>query len=223
MEDSTHTGALLVVGAGPGVGMAVARRFGGVPVGLIARDEVRLRAMTETLRLEGRTVASAAADASDPTALRAAIGRIIAELGGIDTACFSPLPPVATIKRAAATDAEDLLTALALVVGGAATTVRAVLPGMLARGSGRLLFTTGSGALHPSPERASPAVYTAAQTAYIDVLRRDLSGRGVAVAHVAVVGPVGADGHRPEDVADALHDLADEGGSTVLHLTEGAR
>jgi NADP-dependent 3-hydroxy acid dehydrogenase YdfG len=223
MKDSTHAGAMLVVGAGPGVGLAVARRFGGAPVGLIARDESRLQALTEILRLEGRTVASAAADASDPPALRAAIDRITSALGSIDTACFSPLPPVATIKPAVATDAEDLLTALALVLGGAAVTVRGVLPGMLERRSGRLLFTTGSGALRPTPERASPAVYTAAQTAYIDVLRRDLVGRGVAVAHVTVVGPVGPNGHRPEDVADALHDLADEGGSTVLHLTEGAR
>ncbi|MEV0403981.1 SDR family NAD(P)-dependent oxidoreductase [Actinoallomurus sp. NPDC050550] len=69
----------VVVGAGPGIGRAVARRFAreGLPVALIARTGVTLEAVAA---LGVRTV-SLTADATDETALRAALDKAAAELG----------------------------------------------------------------------------------------------------------------------------------------------
>ena len=64
---------LFVIGAGPGVGTAVARRFGreGHSVGLVARNRDRLEAATR----HGVASAFATADVRDPVAVRSAIRR----------------------------------------------------------------------------------------------------------------------------------------------------
>jgi NAD(P)-dependent dehydrogenase (short-subunit alcohol dehydrogenase family) len=86
--------SLVIVGAGPNLGLAVARRFGreGFAVGLIARSDSRLVKLTAQLRLDGITSSSAAADIRDGDALANAIQTLAAELGPIEVLEFSPLP-----------------------------------------------------------------------------------------------------------------------------------
>src|SRR4051794_10419645 len=112
---------LFVIGAGPGVGAAVARRFAreGHAVGLVARNRERLQAMTR--EIEG--AAFAVADVRDPVALRAALDDLQTQLGHADALCVSPLPDIATIKPVAETAAEDLHAALELGVVGTAAAV----------------------------------------------------------------------------------------------------
>src|ERR1700745_2279987 len=64
---------LLLVGAGPGLGMAVARRFavGGYRVTLVARSTDGLRDLAGTLADTGAKINTIAADASDPDGLGA--------------------------------------------------------------------------------------------------------------------------------------------------------
>src|SRR5580698_3141389 len=64
---------LLLVGAGPGLGMAVARRFaaGGYQVTLVARGTDGLRDLAGTLADTGATISTIAADAGDPDGLGA--------------------------------------------------------------------------------------------------------------------------------------------------------
>jgi len=56
---ATSPGTALIVGAGPGIGAAVARRLGreGHPVGLVARNGERLARMVDALAAEGTTAA----------------------------------------------------------------------------------------------------------------------------------------------------------------------
>ncbi len=209
------TGTLVVIGAGPGVGLAVARRFAreGYRIGLIARDPAKLASLAAQVG-DGVVVATEAADASVPAALEAALERLNRRLGRPDVVCFSPLPALALIKPVLDTSADDLAASLALNVGGAATVVRSVVPAMLSRGHGTLLFTTGSGALQPSPKRAASAVTTAAETTYVQLLHDDLAPHGIHAAQVIVVGPVGEGRqHEPSAVADELWNQ---------HVTRGA-
>ena len=64
---------LLLVGAGPGLGMAVARRFavGGYRVTLVARSRDGLGGLAGTLADTGAKISTIAADASDPDRLGA--------------------------------------------------------------------------------------------------------------------------------------------------------
>src|ERR1700733_4441827 len=84
-----HSGAsidnrhLLLVGAGPGLGMAVARRFanGGYRVTLVARSTDGLGDLASSLGDTGSQIETIAADASDPEALRARMAELYAEHG----------------------------------------------------------------------------------------------------------------------------------------------
>ena len=200
-------GSIIIVGAGSGVGLAVARRFSrdGAAVGLISRSRQHLADLSATLKSEGVPSDWAAADAGHPEQLQSAIRELNGRIGPADVLCFSPLPAVELIRPVLETGPEDLMASLALSVGGAAAAVAELVPAMIANGTGSLLFTTGSGALHPHPDRAASAVGTTAETAYIALLHDALKPAGVRVAQLAVVGPIGSGAaHEPADVADAL-------------------
>jgi NADP-dependent 3-hydroxy acid dehydrogenase YdfG len=205
---SEARGALLVIGAGPGVGAAVARRFGreGHAVGVVARDRDRLQAMTRQLGEEGIDAAFAVADARDPDAVRAAVDALEQRLGACEVLCVSPLPDVATIKPVVDTSAEDLRAALELGMLGTSAAVAAVLPAMRAARHGTLLFTTGSAALTPRPERATSGIVNAAQSTYFRMLHEQLADEGIYVLHTVIVGPIGENGHDPGDIARAMWD-----------------
>src|SRR5580658_7874118 len=74
---------LLLVGAGPGLGMAVARRFatGGYRVTLVARSTDSLGDLADSLADTGAEIDTIAADASDPEGLRARMTELYAEQG----------------------------------------------------------------------------------------------------------------------------------------------
>ena len=74
---------LLLVGAGPGLGMAVARRFavGGYQVTLMARSTDRLGDLAGTLADTGAKINTVAADASDPDGLGARMRELYLENG----------------------------------------------------------------------------------------------------------------------------------------------
>jgi short-subunit dehydrogenase len=68
--DNRH---LLLVGAGPGLGLAVLRRFavGGYRLTLVARSTVALGQLADSLGDTGAQIDTIAADASDPEGLGA--------------------------------------------------------------------------------------------------------------------------------------------------------
>jgi NADP-dependent 3-hydroxy acid dehydrogenase YdfG len=224
MTDSETANSTLIVGAGAGVGLAVARRFarGGGRVGLIARSPDRLADLSAILRSEGVFAAWSTADASRPQELRAAIRDVTDRIGPIDVLCFSPLPAVDLIKPVLETEPHDLIASLSLSVGGAAAAVAEIAPGMIARRSGSLLFTTGSGGVRPLSSRAASAVATTAETAYIALLHDALHPVGIRVAQLVIVGAIGPGAaHEPTAVAEALwraRDAADtaDGPVTIL-------
>jgi short-subunit dehydrogenase len=207
-----HHGPVHIVGAGPGVGAAVARRFAraGHPAGLIARDPERLTALTADLTAHGVPAQSCPADASDPAALTQALTTLAERQGPPEILCFSPLPDVGLIKPVLETEADDLHRALALNVVGAAAAVRAVLPAMRTAARGTLLFVTGGAVVHPDPGRAASAIVGSAEQAYVALLAQALSDTPLRAAHLAVVGAVGSGRkHEPDTVADRLWQLHD--------------
>jgi NADP-dependent 3-hydroxy acid dehydrogenase YdfG len=207
---TTAAGPLFVVGAGPGVGSSVARRFGreGHSVGLIARNAERLDGETRRLSQQGIEAAYALADVSQPHAVRTAIDVLQQRLGPAEVLCVSPRPDVNTIKPVEDTTAEDLDTALRLGVLGTAAAVTQVLPSMRASGKGTLLFTTGSAALTPSPARASSGIVNAAQSTYFRMLHDQLGAEGIYALHTVIVGPIGPNGHDPDVIAQAMWEAA---------------
>jgi len=77
---------IIIVGAGPGVGAATARRFAtaGYEIALVARDQERLEKLAAELTREGATVGYAVADVADPEALTAVLAKITEQTGRLD-------------------------------------------------------------------------------------------------------------------------------------------
>jgi len=202
---------LLVVGAGPGISGATARRFGheGYGVGLVARREDALARHGDELRAEGIRTDWATGQSGDPASLTAAITRLIEVLGSVDVLLYN----VSVGRSATVPDLapEDLLADVAAGAVGLQTALRAVLPGMRARGSGTVLATGGGTADKPIVSMASLGVQKAALRALVQVQAAGLAAEGVHVATVTIRGLVGDDKSvHPDRVAGLYADLVAE-------------
>jgi NADP-dependent 3-hydroxy acid dehydrogenase YdfG len=199
--------SIVIVGAGPNLGAAVARRFGreGLPVGLVSRDAAKLDALAGELQAEGIKVAFRAADIRDAAALAAAIAALADEIGPVEVLEYSPLPAREFMKPILETTVEDVRAPLEFSVLGAVAAATAVVGPMLERGSGTILFTTGGAAINPNPARTGVGISFAGEVAYARMLHDELARHGVHVAHTAIGGAIGPGlDHEPDDVADVL-------------------
>jgi NADP-dependent 3-hydroxy acid dehydrogenase YdfG len=199
--------SLVIVGAGPNLGLAVARRFGreGFAVGLIARRESSLVELSGQLRLDGITVAGAAADIRDSDALAGAVRRLADDLGPVEVLEYSPLPAPEFMKPVLETTVDDVWGPLEFSVLGAVAATQAVIGPMREAGRGTILFTTGGAAVNPYPARAGVGISFAGEVAYARMLHDALRDDGIHVAHTAIAGQIapGAD-NEPDDVAEVL-------------------
>lgn len=195
---------LAIVGAGPGLGLAVARRFGreGFAVALIARDATKLDRLAAGLRDDGVTAAGYVADARDRAALTAALDRAAAELGPVEVLQYSPVPAREFMKPTLETTADDLVGPLEMSVLGPAAAVRQVLPGMRELGRGTVLFPNGGSAVRPRDAVTGTSVAFAAESAYARLLHDVLRPEGIHVAQLII--PLGIGGGEPDHEPDAL-------------------
>jgi len=200
---------LVMVGMGPGVSAAVARRFGreGFRVAAVARRAEALKAQTDALTAAGITAQGYVANASDAAGLAAVLARVTAEHGTPDVLVYNASG--VRFKPLALLGADELMTDLKTSIGGALTAARAVLPGMKTRGSGTLLFTGGGFAFEPSPALASLGVGKAGIRNLAFSFFADLKDSGIHAATVTICGVVAPDTpFAPDRIAEsywALH------------------
>ncbi|GAB3085880.1 SDR family NAD(P)-dependent oxidoreductase [Isoptericola nanjingensis] len=197
---------LAIIGAGPGLGLSVARRFGreGFSVALVARDAAKLDRLAAGLRDEGVTAAGFVADARDRAALTAALDRAAADLGPVEVLQYSPVPAREFMKPTLETTADDLVGPLEMSVLGPAAAVRHVLPGMRELGRGTVLFPNGGSAVRPRDAVTGTSVAFAAESAYARLLHEVLAPEGIHVAQLII--PLGIGGGEPDHDPDALAD-----------------
>jgi NADP-dependent 3-hydroxy acid dehydrogenase YdfG len=199
--------SIVIIGAGPNLGAAVARRFGreGLSVGLIARDETKLAALGADLGALGIDAAYAGADIRDADGLSAAITSLAQRLGPVEVLEYSPLPAREFMKPILETSVDDVRGPLEFSVLGAVAAVTTVVRPMLERGSGTILFTTGGAAINPYPLRAGVGISFAAEVAYARMLHDELADRGIHVGHTAIAGRIApGEDHEPDEIADVL-------------------
>ncbi|WHT16404.1 SDR family NAD(P)-dependent oxidoreductase [Crossiella sp. CA-258035] len=182
---------LVVVGAGPGLGMGVARAFGrrGFRVGLIARNTRTLDGLVGELAGLGVTAAGFPADIRDRAALTDALGQVKRALGPVDVLEFSP-SPTGEITGAVRTTVASAAEQFELHVLGAVTAVAAVLPDMRARGAGTLLLTTGVSSTVPAPFLANVGLAMAGLRNWAHALHAELRPEGIHVATVTIASGV---------------------------------
>jgi short-subunit dehydrogenase len=193
---------IAIVGAGPGLGAAVARRFGreGFAVALFARDRERLDALVRDLAGDGVRARGFAADVRRPEELSAALARAADELGTVEVLQYSPVPHRDFMRPVLETRYRDLVGPIEFSVYGAVAAVQQVLPGMRRLGRGTILFVNGGTAVVPHTERAGTSIAFAAESAYGHLLHERLAGEGVHVAQLVIPGAI-TPGHARKDPA----------------------
>jgi NADP-dependent 3-hydroxy acid dehydrogenase YdfG len=143
---------IAIVGAGPGLGLSIARVFGshGFDGALISRNESKLGALVAQLAVNGTTAAAYPADVTDRSSLTSALEQVAAHFGTVDVLEYSPYGGLVTVSPLEAS-VDNLQPEIEHHLYGAISAAQAVLPAMLKAGGGSLLFTTGGGAITPYP------------------------------------------------------------------------
>ena len=194
---------IVVVGAGPGMGASVARRFGreGFDVALVGLPADQLEALGEQLQREGITTGWAPADVTDQEALREAITRFGGHADRIDVLHYNP--SAFRQKDPLSLGVDELLEDVALGVGGLLTAVQAARP-FMPRGA-RVTATGSMAADKPWHEAASLGVQKAGLRNLVRSLDRTLEPRGIRAVSVTVNGTLGrGTPFDPDLVADAI-------------------
>jgi len=217
---------IAIIGAGPGLGAAVARRFGneGFAVALLARTQSKLDELAAGLTAEGITARGYAADVQDQEDLAGALAVAGDELGPVEVLQYSPLPRREFLRPVLETAFEDLATAFGFSVGGPVAAVRQVLPGMRSLGRGTVLLVNGGSAVRANPKYAGTSIAFAGESAYGAMLHEALTGEGVHVGQLIIPGAIGPGNgpFDPEALAETLWTMHRDRGAFRVTVGEDA-
>ncbi len=210
---------IAIIGAGKGLGAAVARRFGkeGFAVGLISRHQGRLDALAAELEQDGVQAKGFVADVRDPASIASALERVTETLGPIEVLQYSPLPQKDFMRPVLETTPDDLRGPIEFSIYGPVAAVHQVVPGMrfLPEGSNpSILFVNGGSAVKPGRNVTGTSVAFAGQAAYAELLHEVLGEEGIYVGQLIIGGRIIEDDEEkdPALLADrifALHTKRD--------------
>lgn len=185
-KDPQHA---LIIGVGPGLGAALARRFGHeqFTITLLARREDALNELADELRAAGVTVDTATADAADPHRYR----KILQDLA-------DRITPDVVIYNAALIATDNVLTAdldylesaYAVDALGAISTAQVFTPAMRRAGRGTFLATGGYIGVDPQPAYATLSLGKAGLRAAVTLMHQELKADGVHAATVTIAGAI---------------------------------
>jgi len=205
---------IAIIGAGKGLGAAVARRFGkeGHAVGLISRHQGRLDALAAELEQDGVQAKGFVADVRDPASIAAALEQVTETLGPIEVLQYSPLPQKDFMRPVLETTPADLRRPVEFSIYGPVAAVHQVVPGMRflpGENRGTILFVNGGTALTPREGFVGTSIAFAGQAAYLQILHEVLKEDGIHVAQLVIGGAIieGDDEKDPAKLADVLWDL----------------
>jgi len=195
----------VVVGAGPGLGAALCRRFvrAGMLVAAAARDKERVMALAKEVGARGQ-----ACDATDEAAVRELFAAVRRDFGEPSIVVYNAGGFL--MKPVLETEAAEFERSWRVGCFGGFLVGREAARGMAAKGRGTILFTGATAALRGGANFANFAVGKFGLRALAQSMARELGPQGVHVAHVIIDGQIAAE-HRPGRAA------AERGPDAFLH------
>jgi NAD(P)-dependent dehydrogenase (short-subunit alcohol dehydrogenase family) len=169
----------LIAGASSGIGAATAIELAahGFPVALGARRAEKCREIADTIRADGGEAISVHLDVTDPDSVRSAVEQTTSELGDIEVLVagagdtyFGKLDAIST---------EQFESQIQVHLIGANRVASAVLPGMIERRRGDLIFVGSDVALRQRPHMGAYGAAKAALVAMVTNYQMELEGTGV--------------------------------------------
>jgi NAD(P)-dependent dehydrogenase (short-subunit alcohol dehydrogenase family) len=188
MSEAVDPKHLLLIGAGPGVGAGVVRRFGreGFRSTLISRSGTA--DLVAELRGGGIVVEAIAADIADLDGYRKTLEGIFGAPGAPGVVVYNAaLPDPGQILDATV---DQLRTAHDVDVIGAVVAAQVAAPVLRAAGGGTLLATSGGFADNPVPALATLSIGKAALRSAQTLIAAGVAEDGVHAATVTIVGAV---------------------------------
>ncbi len=184
----------VVAGVGPGLGLALARRFarGGFAVALLARRAASLAQCCAVIEADGGTAYGYAVDLTDAAALQGVLATICRERGDPAVAIYN-----ASVWRATHPmqfPVEQFSSDVSLCVTGALVMAQQCYAAMQRAGQGSLLFTGSGIGLHPETgaDAVALTVGKAALRAMVLALAPSLARDGIHCCTVTVDGAIAA-------------------------------
>jgi short-subunit dehydrogenase len=177
---------VLVTGASSGIGEATAKLYGarGAHVLLLARNGSRLEAAAQAIRKDGGTATAFPVDLADASATEALAQRITSEIGTPDILINNA--GAGRWKPLLETTPEEARAMMAVPYFAAFDLTRAFAPGMIARGSGSLVFVTSPASYLAWPRASAYIAARRALAGLAETLQSELKGTGVNVTVVAL-------------------------------------
>jgi NAD(P)-dependent dehydrogenase (short-subunit alcohol dehydrogenase family) len=178
-SDRVRDAVTIITGASSGIGRATAALFAaaGARLVLAARSAEGLAVVTAELEARGAEVLAVPTDVTGEPDIRRLVDRALARFGRVDIAVCN----AGVYIRGAAKDLplEAFERCMQVNFYGTLHLVRAVLPLMLAQGSGHVVAVTSVDGRKGLPPDAAYVASKYAATGFMDVLRQELRGTGV--------------------------------------------
>jgi NADP-dependent 3-hydroxy acid dehydrogenase YdfG len=182
-----------LVGVGPGLGLAIARRFGreGYHMALLARRTEALTEYTKILSDTGILATGFEVDAADSASIAAAFAQIQQTIGHPNVLVYN----AALLKQDSmmSLTTQDLVQEFKINAAGAISAIQQVLPGMQQQKSGTILLTGGGLSLYPNPQFISLGIGKAAIRYIALGLAEELKAEGIHIATVTICGTIAPD------------------------------
>lgn len=198
MAEAKQIPVAVVVGVGPGLGAALARRFAqGYAVAIIARKAEYLKSLAAELRVTGAQILEVPADIGDRAQVEAAFTLIREQLGLPEVLLYNAGSGMfGTITDITPEQYEDSWRVNAY---GAFLSAKAVVPDLIARGRGVIVFTGATAGVKAGPKSVAFGPAKFALRGLTQSLARDLGPKGIHVAWINVDGIIDIPGrHYPQ-------------------------
>lgn len=188
---TTATKTALIVGVGPGLGMSMAHQLGrqGYRLALVSRT--RHPQYIDELAAKGIQADGFTADVRDRDQLLAAVAEATALTGQLDLVYYGPggADPDSWPVPITEVDSDSVRRAFGWVYP-AVDVVSTVLPAMLERGSGAIMFAGGLSGAQPMPALGNLALMSAALRNYALTLHAGLGDRGIYAGTLTIGGVI---------------------------------
>ena len=200
MQELTKAG-VLVTGAGRGIGKRLAIGFAatGARVGLLARSKAELDLADLEIEHAGGIALRIRADVNDFEQMCVAVDRMRVQYGGVQVlVCAAAIqgPIGRFVESHPKAWAETIHTNLI----GVMNTIRAVLPDMIERRSGKIIVLSGGGAVTPRPNFSAYSASKAAVVRFVETVAEEVRDHNV---QINCMGPGGTYTHMTDEILRA--------------------